>query len=83
MTKTIRFPKVRRPKAAVTPLPSPDYTNRKPLLDAIATMPDEAFGWIVVAVATRIFPDGLGGFMPESRTSIEAARSTARKWAGL
>jgi hypothetical protein len=49
--------------------------KRLKLLLILATMPDEAFGWIVVAIQTRIWPEGLGGFKPESRDSIEAAKA--------
>ena len=40
-------------------------------------MPDESFSWIVAAVASRIYPDGLGGFQPESRKSIQLAKTEA------
>lgn len=46
-------------------------TPKERLLDSLTTMPDEAFGWIVQALARQqIFPDGLGGFRVESRKAI-------------
>jgi hypothetical protein len=55
---------------------------RAALLRVLAEMPDEAFGWLVVMIAHvkgsgQIWPDGLGGFRPESRASIEAAVKAA------
>jgi hypothetical protein len=49
-------------------------------------MPDEAFSWLVVACmppgsimfrAAQIWPDGVGGFSPASRTAITEARAAA------
>jgi len=60
----------------------PDAT-RGPMIEALATMPEEAFGWFVLAARSsamtqgataQIWPDGIGGFMPESRAAIEALR---------
>lgn len=51
--------------------------RRLTFLLILAMMPEEAFLWVAVAVATRIFPDGLGGFRPDSRQAIEAIRSEA------
>jgi hypothetical protein len=51
--------------------------NRIKLLLILATMPAESFSWIVAAVATKIYPDGLGGFRPESRKSIQLAKTEA------
>ena len=55
------------------------------LLHVLKEMPDEAFGYLVVMVAGgpefrgsgQVWPDGTGGFMPESRAAIEAARHAA------
>lgn len=54
-------------------------SDRGELLAILEQMPDEAFGWIVAAIAVRIYPDGLGGFRPESRASIERARAQAKR----
>lgn len=60
--------------------------TRRDLIAALATMPDEAFDWFVVACPTsamahggraQIWPDGIGGFSAESRASIDAVRKTA------
>jgi hypothetical protein len=60
----------------------PDAT-RGQMIEALATMPEEAFGWFVLAARSsamtqgataQIWPDGIGGFMPESRAAIEALR---------
>lgn len=59
---------------------------RVALLTALATMPDEAFGWFVLACPVsammkgghaQIWPDGMGGFSQESQTSVEAVRAAA------
>lgn len=50
---------------------------RARLLRILETMPSEAFGWLVVPLAQGIWPDGLGGFQPESRVAIEAVRAEA------
>lgn len=47
--------------------------KRLKLLLILAAMPSEAFGWIVIAIARNIYPDGRGGFQSASRASIEAA----------
>ena len=62
----------------------PDAT-RGDLIAALATMPDEAFGWVIGALSShagmrgflQIFPDGLGGFQHDSRASIDAAQAAA------
>jgi hypothetical protein len=51
--------------------------NRIKLLLILATMPSEAFGWILASIAMRIYPDGLGGFNPDSRASIIAVKKEA------
>jgi hypothetical protein len=73
--RTIRVPRVKPTKKPTPPKTAPG--GRDALIEALRTMPDEAFGWVVIAIATRIFPDGLGGFMPDSRASIDAARAAA------
>lgn len=63
----------------------PDRTR---LLKALETMPDEAFGWFVMAtcsvnfgrVNARIWPDGIGGFTPKSRASIIEIRAAADEY---
>ena len=63
----------------------PDAT-RGDLIAALATMPDEAFGWFVLACPqsamtkgglAQIWPDGMGGFSSASRASVEAVRNAA------
>jgi hypothetical protein len=63
----------------------PCPASRTGLLAILAAMPEEAFSWLVVRVAGdagvgQIWPDGLGGFRPDSRASIEAAQAEARAW---
>lgn len=45
-------------------------------------MPEESFGWFVGwASGVNIqFPDGLGGFKPESRESINELRKAANSY---
>jgi hypothetical protein len=54
--------------------------NRGALIEVLATMPDEAFGWFVGWASGVMvqYPDGLGGFLPESRASIEALHAAAK-----
>jgi hypothetical protein len=63
-----------------------DDPDRTALLDALRTMPDEAFSWLVLALqpaamihgaTAQIWPDGIGGFTAASRESIMAARTAA------
>lgn len=56
--------------------------RRMQLLLALAFMPEEAFGWFVAwaSGASMPFPDGLGGFQPASRESIQALRDAARAY---
>jgi hypothetical protein len=42
-------------------------------------MPDEAFGWLLIAITQRIWPDGLGGFKDDSRKAITSAKAEATK----
>lgn len=58
------------------PRVSPD---RAPLLTILGAMPEEAFSWFVGWALTG-YPDGLGGFQPASRTSIEALRAAAKTY---
>lgn len=53
--------------------------KRLKLLRILATMPSEAYGWILIAIAQRIWPDGIGGFQRDSQKSITAARKEATK----
>ena len=64
----------------------PDATRRK-IIEALATMDDEAFSWLVLAMppsamlhggTCQIWPDGLGGF--QDREKIEALRTAAQAW---
>lgn len=69
---------------------SPDQ-NKADLVNAIANLPEEAFGWLVLTLCDlplqtargQVWPDGLGGFSNESRTGIEAVRTAARVFAGI
>ncbi len=54
--------------------------KRIKLLLILAEMPNEAFNWIPIAITSRIFPDGLGGFKPESRDSINLLKKEASKY---
>lgn len=56
--------------------------NRNALIAVLKKMPDEAFGWFVgwASGAMIQFPDGLGGFRPESRKAIEELRKAANKY---
>lgn len=56
--------------------------KRLKLLLVLASMPDEAFTWLVIAIAKlpnrpNVWPDGIGGFTHESRDAISAARAAA------
>ncbi len=45
----------------------------------LATMPEEAFGWLLVEwMRGRPFPDGLGGFRNDSREAIVALKNEAK-----
>jgi hypothetical protein len=57
-------------------------TPRAKLLTILGAMPDEAFGWFLVWAGLNGFPDGLGGFQPASRKSIDALRKEARRLLG-
>lgn len=55
--------------------------KRLKLLLILASMPSEAFGWALSAMAMgrgQIWPDGLGGFRPESQAAIRAAIAEAK-----
>jgi hypothetical protein len=53
---------------------------RRDLVTVIEQMPDEAFGYFVAWASGEMtqYPDGLGGFMPDSRNSILALRAAAK-----
>lgn len=54
--------------------------SRTKLLAAVKALPDEAFGWFVAWAQGKFaiqFPDGLGGFQPESRAAIERLQKEA------
>lgn len=57
--------------------------DRYDLLAALANLPDEAFGWFVGWASGSMvqFPDGLGGFQPQSRLGIAALRKAAGSYA--
>jgi hypothetical protein len=63
--------------------------DRTRLLNALTTMPDEAFGWFVLATSasahlaganTQIWPDGIGGFTQASKDAITEIRAAAEAW---
>jgi hypothetical protein len=63
--------------------------DRTRIIAALTTMPDEAFGWFVLAAQTsamikggntQIWPDGIGGFTDESRKSITEIRAAAEEY---
>lgn len=56
--------------------------NRAQLLKVLATMPEEAFGWFVVWAlgSGGPFPKHLGGFRPDSRSSVAALRLEAQRY---
>lgn len=64
--------------------------SRAPLLALLAALDDEAFNWLLLALApsamfhgahTQVWPDGLGGF--QNREKIEAIRAEAKRLIGL
>lgn len=86
MKKTATKPKfTRSPRGDSFMVHVPDAT-RGALIEALATMPDEAFGWFVLACPVsamtkggraQIWPDGMGGFSQESRASVDVVRQAA------
>ena len=56
--------------------------HREKLLLILANMPEEAFGWFVGwATGSMVqFPDGLGGFRPDSRDAITKLQQTAKEY---
>lgn len=63
----------------VTLMQVPDG-GRVELLQALANMPDEAYGWFVLWASGNMtqYPDGLGGFRNDSRESILELRRAAK-----
>lgn len=55
------------------------WNARLKLLLVLATMPYEAFGWFVAWTQTG-FPDGLGGFQPDSRAAITALKKAGKDY---
>lgn len=62
------------------------------IIAALDAMPDEAFGWFVLAARpsamtqgalTQIWPDGIGGFQQASRDAITAVRTAADDYVKL
>ena len=84
MPKPIRVPKVKPSK----PKPEPQTINGDPVVlraalsQTLATMPDEAFGWLIAMWATGDQPwgSGLGGFQPDSRAAIENLRQLSKEY---
>lgn len=60
----------------------PAAPSRRELIVALECMPEEAFGWFVAWAggAMAQYPDGLGGFKPDSRNSILALRRAASRY---
>lgn len=67
-------------------MPTP---SREPMLELLRTMPEEAYSWFVIATApsamlkganNQIWPDGIGGFLEQSRVAIEAVRAEADRY---
>lgn len=57
--------------------------SKAKILAALTAMPDEAFGWVVIALSRRpVFPDGLGGFQDESRRAIIAFTRAIAEYPG-
>lgn len=59
------------------------------ILKAFADMPDEAFGYLLLAAApsamfhggqSQIWPDGIGGFSDASRASITEVRAACDEY---
>jgi len=83
-----RAPKAPKGDSLMVHVPN---ANRGDLIAALATMPDEAFGWFVLAcrpaammtgALSQIWPDGMGGFSSASRASVEAVRQAAAAYLG-
>lgn len=71
-----------RPRPRPAPPPSKPHDHRAALLQVLAEMPEEAFGWLALLIAGmrggQVWPSGLGGFSRESQASIRAAMEEAR-----
>jgi hypothetical protein len=57
--------------------------KRLKLFLILATMPEEAFGWLLMSMMSLpgrapIWPDEMGGFSEESQASVKAARLEAQ-----
>lgn len=86
MKKTTKPTRTQTPQGDILMIHVPDATRRN-IIEALATMDDEAFSWLVLAVppsamlhgaTCQIWPDGLGGF--RDREKIEALRAAAQVW---
>ncbi len=61
-------------------VPADKFPARRELLQVLATMPEEAFGYFVAWATGGVpiqYPSGLGGFMPDSQASIKQLRADA------
>lgn len=67
--------------------------DRSRILKALETMPDEAFGWLVLAMRphamtgetpalAQVWPDGDGGFTHDSRNAIQETREAVAEYLG-
>jgi hypothetical protein len=56
-------------------------TRRRALEVALLSLTDEAFGYVALSLWPRsgkaVWPDGRGGFMPESQAGIAAVETAA------
>jgi len=66
-----------------------ELPDRTRLLEALRTMPDEAFEWFVLATTpsamlkganAQIWPDGIGGFQQASKEAITEVRAAAEAY---
>lgn len=63
--------------------------GRHEILRILGSMPDEAFGWFILACRAsamttganaQIWPDGMGGFREDSRAAVAALRTEAQRY---
>lgn len=54
--------------------------TRKPILELLQQTPEEAWGWVVKSLWLNTFPQGLGGFTPQARESIEKIKKAAEQY---
>lgn len=54
------------------------FPDRAALLTRFAELPNEAWSYVVMAAASGIWPDEIGGFSEESQDAITEVRATAK-----